>query len=300
MNENQNAAGENIPGKEKETVPSAVSPPVSDNTVSPAITPSSTSQPEQQMEVHHHGHVHHKTKWKEYIFQFIMLFLAVFLGFMAENWRERGVEKDMEKEYMESLLVDLKEDYTRIGEANDIVSEQIKNIDSLQDLLSSDLDNNQAAVFKTYYFSSAIQFYANINFNERTITQLLSSGNMRLLKTQGVADSVMEYFNTVKNVEVQKKMYVDFINKCLESMYDVYDISYLRKKITDDSITYVNPDWTHVRLLTTNPAELRKMVAMLETTKIVIYNYLVQLNYLRTQADATLKFIRKEYHFEHE
>jgi hypothetical protein len=250
------------------------------------------------MEVHHHGHVHEQKKWKEYVFQFLMLFLAVFLGFLTENIRERQEEKKREKEYIESLAVDLETDHLVIQAATKQISDQIHGFDTLQNLFSvADLAKDAVAVYKCYYYTTYLQLSYPVNFNERTITQLLSSGNMRLLKGRAAADSVTDYFNLIKDAEPQKLMYVDNINKCTESMYNVYDISYLRRSVDEnDSLSFVRKDWSKIKLLSTDPLEIKKLIATMEVTKLLIHGYKLYLELIDARCLQLLDFLRKEYH----
>jgi hypothetical protein len=164
------------------------------------------------MEVHHHGHVPEKKKWKEYTFQFFMLFLAVYLGSLAETKREENVEKKREKEYILSMVNDIKNDTPAISGYRLAVFEQIQKIDSLGILFSHDLKNNSAEVLRCYELSTFLPYYAVVTFNEKTISQLLNSGNMRIIKENGVADSIMGYYNLVKVIEQQKQHYINYIN----------------------------------------------------------------------------------------
>ena len=250
------------------------------------------------MEVHPHGHVHEEKKWKEYVFQFIMLFLAVFLGFLTENFRLQSEEKKREKDYIGSLIVDLAIDHASISIVKDKLSDQIRAFDSLQTMFNTvDLKYNAQAIYNCYYYSSYLQISFPVNFNERTITQLLSSGNMRLLKTRAAADSVTDYFNLVKDAEAQKQMYVDHVDKCMESMYDIYDINYLRRRVTDrDSLIFVNSDWSNLQLLSTDPVEIKKLIARLEETKLIIQGYKLYLNIIDARCLQLGDFLSKEYH----
>src|SRR5215813_6765476 len=187
MDENQNKAEESLPIKKQ---------------AEPILPPQPPTTQSKEMEVHHHGHVHETKKWKEYVFQFLMLFLAVFLGFLAENLRERNVERNMEKEYIESLMSDAVTDsLISNGLATDIFA-QIKGIDSLQTIFS-DINTWPAAqkdsmVRQCYKLSKHILMFYPLFFNENTTTQLLSSGNMRLIKKEGVADEIMQYHSYIK------------------------------------------------------------------------------------------------------
>lgn len=285
MNENQSKPEENLPDQKQPPLPPA------------QPTPTLTNQPQQKMEVHHHGHVHEKKKWKEYVFQFVMLLLAIFLGFQAENFRERISEKHIERDYIESLLIDLEGDITVIDSTDVLLSKQIHGIDTIQTLLTYDLTKNDSTIFNCYYYSTYLQLSFPVNFNERTITQLLSSGAMRFLKENNTADRVTEYFNIIRTADIQKQLYIDNINKCIEAMYNVYDITYLRRKITDnDSLVFVNNDWTNIRFVTTDRGEIKKLTTRLEITKLLIHGYKVYLGTIKLMATYLMGFLREEYH----
>ncbi len=263
------------------------------------INESSSTQTSQEMEVHHHGHVPEKKKWKEYIFQFFMLFLAVYLGSLAETKREENVERKREKEYIISMVSDIKNDTPALRLFHSVVFEQIQKIDSLEILFSHDLKNNSAEVRRCYELSTYLPFYAVVAFNEKTISQLLNSGNMRVIKENGVADSIMGYYNLVKVIEQQKQQYINYINLTVSAMYKVFDVSYLRGVMNpDDSTLYwSNIEWEeNLHLRTTDPANLKELSATLETTKLVIFNYMFQLGFLRERADRLINFLNEEYH----
>jgi len=260
--------------------------------------PSTIPQPK-EMEVHHHGHVHEQKKWKEYVFQFIMLFLAVFLGFLAENLREKLVEKNVEHEYIESLAVDLKNDYDLASRMEYSVFDQAMRIDTLQTLLSYNFNTNSpndSVVINACYSMSVFTrvFYSEF-FNERTISQLLGSGTMRLIKKQGVADSIMDYHSRIKFLEVQKQAYINSVNDLSPDMFKIYDISFLKTSYNDGQFIYANLDASQCRLLTTERAELKKFIATLETTKIVAFTYKNYMADLKERSERLYHFLKDKY-----
>ncbi len=263
-------------------------------------TEPSTIQTE-QMEVHHHGHVHEKKKWKEYVFQFLMLFLAVFLGFLAENVRETRVERHVEREYIESLMADLKSDFD-VASRNEIsIFAQAEKIDSLQDLLFIDLQNHpdrDRLSRKCYEMSASIKMFYSEFFNERTITQLLGTGGMRLIKKQGVADSIMDYHSHIKFVEVQKQLYINSINRGVESMYNIYDITSLKTILYDGNFYYPNPDSIKYELLPVGRSEINRFVAILETIKIIAFTYKGYLEGMKYRSKRLHSFLAGKYDLE--
>ena len=261
---------------------------------------SSANQPP-PMEVHHHGHVHEQKKWKEYVFQFIMLFFAVFLGFLAENLREKVAEKNIEREYIESFVSDLKSDYALASRNEISIFDQTKRIDTLQDLLFSDFKNDpkkDSLTRKCYQMLLYIQSFYSEFFDERTVTQLLSSGSMRLIKKQGVADSIVSYHSHIKFVDGQKQLYINSITTGVQSMYNVYDISLLKTIFSRNRFYYLDFDSVQCNLLTTEPSELKKFIAILETTKIVAFTYKEYLVNMKTRSERLQEFLANKYDLE--
>src|SRR5258706_10666879 len=258
MSESQNTDG----AEKGEHAP----PPLSDTLNQP---PESSTIQSKQMEVHHHGHVHEKNKWKEYVFQFLMLFLAVFLGFWSENLREKNVEKNLEREYIASLVKDVVSDsLISNGLATDIFT-QIKGIDSLQNIFSDQSSwspkQRDSLIRQCYRLTRYVTTFYPIFFDENTISQLLSSGSMRLIKKDGVAERVMGYHSYIKFVEVQKQLYVTSVNNCIQSLYDIYDVTFLRTVMQDGILrSRVIDSMEGISLLPINAAQLKKFNATLE------------------------------------
>ena len=288
MSEEQNIAEENLPPKE----PMQVSDP---QLISTNKSP--------EMEVHHHAHVHEKIKWKEYLFQFLMLFLAVYLGTLAENRREHGVEAEKEKEYIESLIGDIDHDYRLSTNIAAALLIQAKKFDTLQDALFMDLQHDpkrDSIVRRCYDLSASVLTFYPEFFTERTTTQLLSSGNMRLIKKKGVADSIMEYHGYLKLVEVQKELYVNSANACIQSMYDVYDIAALKTIFRNDTLFNRDLEYVDLKLRTTDPNELKKFNALLETAKVIAFTYKNYLIQIQEKASNLYDFLKDKYNIKEE
>src|SRR5215831_4054737 len=145
------------------------------------------------MEVQKHPHdVTHKKKWTEYVLEFLMLFLAVFLGFIAENRREHLIELTKEREYMASLAQDIKNDTASISETVKMGIPISKRLDSLLNILNEDNPEQNSKIL--YSLVSSTGRIVSATFEDRTSTQLKNSGNLRLVRNEGVSDSIRKYF----------------------------------------------------------------------------------------------------------
>src|SRR5689334_1028504 len=144
----------------------------------------------EEMEIHHHPRVE-KKKFKEYFLEFLMIFLAVTLGFFAEGLREHIGESAKEREYLSAMSEELKYDIAQYHVALNKIN-----------LLNPVLDSCYMNVKKAGQFNYVLIARWNTPVNEvrvsykpalPTISQLKSSGNLRLIEERRIAAKVMEY-----------------------------------------------------------------------------------------------------------
>ena len=137
------------------------------------------------MEVHHHPDVHHKKKkFREYFLEFLMIFLAVTMGFFAESIREHLADHSKEKQYINSMIADLKGDTAGLREVIDANIKKVSGIDTMTSLLnkpSLTMDEEKQLYILNSRYASTI---ARMDWNDGTIRQLLTSGNLRLMSEQ--------------------------------------------------------------------------------------------------------------------
>ena len=252
------------------------------------------------MEVHHHPDLeHNKKNFREYFLEFLMIFLAVSLGFIAENLRERISDSNKEKEYIESMVQDLKGDTAKANRSIKGTTRQIHGMDTLEMLLQPDVNTSDSAVFICYRQGESLFDEHTINFSTRTITQLFSTGNMRLIKDHAVSDSISAYYADVRDVDAQKAYYIQFFQKCLAIFPEIYEFdSYHTKINAEDKL--ISPPLTYGKyhITNTNPEELKKMKSTLDITKAVIASYRYDIMQLQKQAVSLLKFLKKKYDLE--
>src|SRR5678815_2557115 len=185
------------------------------------------------MEVHAHTHTPRK-KWTHYFWEFLMLFLAVFCGFLAENQREHMIEHQREKTYISSFCIT-----------------KFHGMDTLAQLLNKDILNNDDEK-ELYYLNS--RYAANVSFmvfNERTIKQLLNSGNLRLVRKQGTSDSIINYYGQFMDViKGQEEVYNEMSKRLLFSTEEIFDRSASMTKMNADSSFYQDIRQEKMKLIT--------------------------------------------------
>jgi hypothetical protein len=158
------------------------------------------------MEVHAHTHTERK-KWTHYLWEFFMLFLAVFCGFLAENQREHFVEKKKEQDYIKLLIEDLQADTAIIHDNIPEMKQYERGLDTLISETYSYLQGKADTRLMYYTYHHYLRNWIDVVLSQRTITQLKSSGNMRLIHDKKAAKIIMGGEVFFQEFEDRTRMY---------------------------------------------------------------------------------------------
>lgn len=143
-------------------------------------------------------------------------------------------------------------------------------MDSLEMLLTSDVNKNDSAAYICYRQQEFLHNQHIINFSDRTITQLFSSGNMRLIKKQSISDRITEYYSDIKDVDAQKGYYIDYFHKCLDIYQEIYEFDSYHSKLNSEGQGVISPlVYGTLRIATTNAEDLKKFKSTYRQTLTV-------------------------------
>ena len=162
------------------------------------------------MEVHHHAHSHQgKKSWKAYAFEFCMLFLAVFFGSIAEFQLEHIIEHKKEKQFIHSLLKDLQTDVRQTSAIKEYIRQERSYMDTLVERLSGESIYTDARPAMLIWGRSA--GFPDFVSNDGTLQQLKSSGALRLIRKDTVAQAIMKYDRVVRTLLIQQEVMNRFV-----------------------------------------------------------------------------------------
>ena len=144
------------------------------------------------MEVHHHPDLHHKPKpWKEYLLEYVMIFLAVMTGFFAESYREHLSERSKEYEYMVNLKRDFVADTISLNLWVPSLYTRTLKFDTLISYLETEGPVKNGA--NMYYLARLSTRNSIYEPRDNTITELKSSGSLRLIHDRDLLNSLMDF-----------------------------------------------------------------------------------------------------------
>jgi len=251
------------------------------------------------MEVHHHSHTSDpdshrgRKKWTHYLWEFLMLFLAVFCGFLAENQREHMVEHQREKQFMISLAEDLELD-TALLQAAIMGNEYVKNgMDTLREVIYRiGFDNN--AIRKIYVYSRQYLRPIQIEYIDRTSSQLKNSGAMRLIRNKKVAAEIMNYWSGIERTGFLQDRGLSFLNKAIDLRNKILDSRYF---IDADYNMEIFPVKDKPVLLNSDPRLLSEYANLIYQAQQLHKQKLRDCFYDQfNKATALINTIKKEYH----
>ncbi len=250
------------------------------------------------MDVHHHAHgAHEKKSWKSYAWEFMMLFLAVFCGYLAEYNLENRIERHREHKYMQSMLIDLKDDTLMIRKTIARAKELSTGLDSFQQNLYNYSFN---PTFDSILYEQNFNYMQWLlpDFNDRTISQLRYSGNMRMIKNNEVADGIANYWIGVNKIMVNSKEFIDDLDRAEEAMVHIFSRKYIQTKIYDP---YYGLDKFSIKanavLMNADKKLLESYGNRVGRMTDISEHYLIPLlNNQLKEAEHLIALIGKEYH----
>jgi hypothetical protein len=243
------------------------------------------------MEVHHHSHTERK-KFTHYLWEFLMLFLAVFCGFLAENQREHMVEHRRENQFMRSYINDLEKDITQLDSLIKKREERKIQIDSLNFIFRSQ-DPDQYGGQSYYYARYLPRPYIYIP-NDATIQQLKSSGNLRLIQDQKIADTILFYdqqFEFIETIHTRENQLIFRVFDLINTFFDPAVFEQMNMLDIEFNRPAGNP-----KLLTKDAKQMQKFLSELQYLRTV---NLGQLGWFKKRSELAkniVGFIKEEYH----
>ncbi len=190
-------------------------------------------------------------KIRDHFFDFVLLFLAVFCGFMADNWRETLSEYQREKIFIRSIVEDIISDTLESNKTLDRLKTMNNGIDSvLVALLNPETIENSNNVFRLWTKNLGLEVFVS---NDRTIEQLKSSGELRLIRKKEVSDRIMKYDQTLKKYYTQSNLMYNALTN-LTYYSQLFDFINLSKNIkgpvplTEQGKNALNQAYAHLYL----------------------------------------------------
>jgi len=251
------------------------------------------------MEVHHHPHVE-KKNFKEYFLEFLMIFLAVTMGFFAESLREHLVNINKEKEYIISLKEDLLTDTSTLTSVVPRAQLQYEKLDSLCILLKLAAGGNPYNIHRLYYLNFRYSFGLILfDQNERTITQIKSTGTFNLIENKDCKDNITAYDifyeGAIKNETVDV---ANWMNDCNKMSQKIFDYSLVNTFGFRGGAEIFLNDSLELKLINKDGMLLKEYMNKVKSLMMMLDSHLSLETKQLADSKKLIELLNKEYHLE--
>lgn len=252
------------------------------------------------MEVHHHSHTEGK-KWHHHFWEFFMLFLAVTLGFLVENQRELIVEHHRERRYMQNLLQDLCRDTAAMRSQSLFQKRAVVFADSLVDALNN-TDRNKY-LNNIYYYARILTIYNPFFYSNATIEQLKSSGSLRLIRKEFVADSIVQYDIWSKRLLAVEENIKEVIQEFRSNMGNVLNAGAIKNMIDTSLLggsfgSFIKRPANSLPPVTNDEKSINQLCTNADFL-LTLYQYQFKvMNNQKARANRLIDLLKRDYHLE--
>ena len=229
-----------------------------------------------------------------------MLFLAVFCGFLAENQREHMIEHQREKQFMKSLLKDLENDTINFNRSITVFQTNVKLFDSLKFSIRNPVASEEDAL-NAYKVATLAQSFSSFNYSDRTIEQLRSAGNFRLIRNTAVSDTLIIYDKYIRHTYLSIERILEQNSLQLSNMqndlfdYDIFNLL-LAQNLQTRFTLRVDSLPRPIKLLTTNEQQLIRYYNFYGTYRNWCQRMVTHSKISKQAATKLIELIKREYH----
>ncbi len=133
--------------------------------------------------------------WRYGLGEFFIVVLGVLVALWIENWNSDRKDHILEREYVSSLISDLELDDASIQDAMQF-AEYVAN--NGRSVLKSIEDRQITATPEDFVRSVNLTSYLRYpTYSRTTINDLMATGNLRLLRSEEVRDSIATYYSAI-------------------------------------------------------------------------------------------------------
>jgi hypothetical protein len=221
------------------------------------------------------------------------------MGFFAENLREKITDNQKVHEYMQSMVSDLQSDITLYRYSVDFNRQYGQMIDTIITSFTANKNNKAEVYFMARLLTMGSSVIAP---NAKTFEQMKSSGAIRLISHQRIADSIASYYQWVKKFDYWSEMQRQRINDILNVNDKIFDAAlfYQIAKETRGAKKPM-PDLRYdPKLISSDPVLINSVLMRYQ----YYYGILNMMNQFAlkasSQANLLIKLLKKEYNLEDE
>lgn len=160
--------------------------------------------------------------------EIILVVIGILIALQINNWNQIKSEEAIEKTYMTNLLEDLQDDLVNYKKFKNSNQEIYTLIDSIIPNLKD--DNRKEKVSQLAYWCRMVTIkWHNLYTVERTFEQMKSSGHLRLIKNNDVANAISNYYNSLSEFDAYDEAAMLWAEDYVASVGNIFDAEIMMK-----------------------------------------------------------------------
>ena len=137
--------------------------------------------------------------WRYGLSELLIVVVGVFIALAADGWLQQREDRVTEREYIERLVQDLRLDTASVSNIMARTEERARYCQVILDAYDSGQRSGSASDF-----IEAVEFgnyFSYPSYSTTTIDELMSTGNLRLVRSTEVKTTVSRYYETIEWTE---------------------------------------------------------------------------------------------------
>ena len=136
--------------------------------------------------------------WRYAISELLIVATGVLIALAADGWRQGQADRALERLYLDDLVTDLRSDTAQLSAVVSLAETRA----ALGHAVLRAMDGDTVLTPTELAVALERQFYfAFPAYSRTTISDLMSTGNLRLLRDRGLRRQLSEYYQTIERLE---------------------------------------------------------------------------------------------------
>ena len=237
--------------------------------------------------------------------EIVLVVIGILIALQINTWNEERKLKKLEKSYYKSLLGDLKKDALEYKSKIRIAKINIKKLNNIINFIDNDYNIKKTKIdsigWGSFMYTDTLALIQSVSqagflqfpqIFENTITDLRSTGNIKLLQNKELKDSIVNYYNFQKTYESWQESFTPArtnIESCVHGILNKEArVGYtLEGGLTMEKIKYKE----FLENIRTNPELKELAIGMYHVQHRIIFQNKQRLDYL----DSLMEQVNKEF-----
>jgi len=222
--------------------------------------------------------------------EIILVVVGILIALQINNWNEDRLDRKKEREFLESMLTDLGEDLRTIDSAVRGNRFLVDRIGDLLEILEGPLDQPDRQR-RMYIQSVAYTYwYLRVDFSELTMSQLKSSGSLRLIEDPEIRREMLKY---EQGLAICKHQYTE-----IQNYFHAYETSQkqiMNMKLARQAFAHIEENYLNMlEPLETFEPLVRVGQYLIDDDPKLVAEYFAALMFYRTALHVSVVFLEQQ------